>query len=95
MTSEQVIEVGKALLPYLRDNISDTELEYIVNSVATALRRTEPFNSDYDQEPHVSRHDVSIAMFKLTDQYTSYELRNEPEDYINCLLDKLFDNLKS
>lgn len=40
MTSEQVIEVGKALLPYLRADLSHAELGMAVHDAAAALNRT-------------------------------------------------------
>lgn len=39
MTNEQIIEVGKALLPYLRNDLSPAELGTAAHDAAAALRR--------------------------------------------------------
>jgi hypothetical protein len=37
LSTEQIIEVGKALLPYLRDNLSSAELGHAAHDVAAAF----------------------------------------------------------
>lgn len=39
MTNEQVIEVGKALLPYLRNDLTPEQLGTAAHDAAAALRR--------------------------------------------------------
>jgi len=40
MTTEQIIEVGKALLPYLRSDLRPEELGTAAHDAAAALRRS-------------------------------------------------------
>lgn len=42
MTSEQIIEVGKALLPYLRTDLTSEELGKAAFDAVAALNRTAP-----------------------------------------------------
>lgn len=39
MTPQQIIEVGKALLPYLRNNLTDVELGTAAHNAVAALAR--------------------------------------------------------
>lgn len=39
MSSEEIIEVGKALLPYLRKNITNVELGHAAHDAVAALNR--------------------------------------------------------